>query len=463
MASGQNDDDHDNQRIFWRFRRVTVRRLRSIAWDAFTETPWGYPFRVAEKAIEGIDTLRELHRDLTTPIVQEALNSDVADLMNRANSGDLGAMTRLGILYKYGIKGLSKDHAKARRWIHSAASRGSAEAQYELGCLYGYNWITWGVDRYRQHATQGEIKNTLYWLRKAADQNYEDAEAMLAHFYLKGKGVTKDFHKAITMLENLANRNNEGAQFTLAHMHLYGGLKYDPIRAEYLFRKAYQKTGDSNTKLFLQSATHFAACAYQYGNGVPQDYKEAMSLHLSAVDLGSVGSLKSLGDMHLVGQGVQQSYVEAVAWYEKASASGNCEARTNLAACYAEGLGVEKNEAKAVYLFERAGTALAKANLAEMYKEGRGVPVNYNKAYCLARESAMIYKEPKGYEVLAEMYEKGLYVQKNYAEAMRLYRHAIAKEDGILVWGGNPQDKLDMLIKKITRDTANIKNRNDKI
>ena len=50
------------------------------------------------------------------------------------------------------------------------------------------------------------------------------------------------------------------------------------------------------------------------------------------------------------GQGLKQDYEEAVKWYQKAAQQGNVNAMRNLARCYRHGHGVEKNNVKAAIL-----------------------------------------------------------------------------------------------------------------
>ena len=50
------------------------------------------------------------------------------------------------------------------------------------------------------------------------------------------------------------------------------------------------------------------------------------------------------------GEGVKQDYAEAVKWYQKAAQQENVNAMRNLARCYRHGHGVEKNDVKAAIL-----------------------------------------------------------------------------------------------------------------
>ena len=87
----------------------------------------------------------------------------------------------------------------------------------------------------------------------------------------------------------------------------------------------------------------------------------------------------SLGVMYEHGEGVRQDYAEAVRWYRKAAEQGHVEAQYNLGVMYAEGQGVRQDYAKAVRWYRKAaeqGQAESQYNLGLMYEKGKGVPKN---------------------------------------------------------------------------------------
>ena len=91
----------------------------------------------------------------------------------------------------------------------------------------------------------------------------------------------------------------------------------------------------------------------------------------------------ALGASYASGQGVPQDFAQAVYWYQKSAAQGNKLAQTNLASLYLKGKGVEKDPAKAKALYEKAaaqGDALAEYHLGMMYLSGNGVQRNEKTA-----------------------------------------------------------------------------------
>ena len=74
---------------------------------------------------------------------------------------------------------------------------------------------------------------------------------------------------------------------------------------------------------------------YYNGQGVPQDYAEAMKWYRLAAEQGYASAQHNLGVMYNNGNGVPQDYVQAHKWFNLSAASGNASAiknRDNVAA-----------------------------------------------------------------------------------------------------------------------------------
>jgi len=124
--------------------------------------------------------------------------------------------------------------------------------------------------------------------------------------------------------------------------------------------------------------------AYSNGEGVPQNYTEAMKWYLLAAEQGNSESQYNLGIMYDNGRGVPQNHTEAVKWYLLAAEQGNASGQYNLGVMYATGQGIPQNYAEAVRWYRLAaeqGHANAQNNLSGMYTNGRGVPQNGVRAY----------------------------------------------------------------------------------
>ena len=78
---------------------------------------------------------------------------------------------------------------------------------------------------------------------------------------------------------------------------------------------------------------------YHNGQGVPQDYREAVRWYRMAADQGDADAQFNLGVMYDNGRGVPQDYAEAVRWYRKAADQGYADAQFNLGVMYYNGRG----------------------------------------------------------------------------------------------------------------------------
>ncbi len=115
---------------------------------------------------------------------------------------------------------------------------------------------------------------------------------------------------------------------------------------------------------------------YYDGQGVPQDYAEALRWYRKAADQGDARAQFDIGSIYYYGRGVTQDYAAALDWYRKAADQGYANAQGGLGVMYSEGLGVPQDYAEAVRWYRKAvdqGYAKAKYNLGNMYFYGRGV------------------------------------------------------------------------------------------
>ena len=91
-----------------------------------------------------------------------------------------------------------------------------------------------------------------------------------------------------------------------------------------------------------------------------------------------------LGSMYLDGQGVAQNYKEAVKWYRLSAEQGEAEAQHSLGLSYSLGRGVPLDYKEAVRWYRMSatkGSARAQSNLGAMYVVGKGVALDYVEAH----------------------------------------------------------------------------------
>ena len=72
---------------------------------------------------------------------------------------------------------------------------------------------------------------------------------------------------------------------------------------------------------------------YDKGQGVPQDYAEAVKWYRLAAEQGDADAQYNLGVMYDNGQGVPQDYAEAVKWYRLAAEQGLLMLNITLVSC----------------------------------------------------------------------------------------------------------------------------------
>ena len=95
--------------------------------------------------------------------------------------------------------------------LRSLASRGTAEAHFELGLIHEYGR---GVTK--------DDSVAISWYEKAADQLFPDALYRLAILHDNGWGVSSDKEKALRLYKSAAEKGHVLAQHDVAVMYLHG-------------------------------------------------------------------------------------------------------------------------------------------------------------------------------------------------------------------------------------------------
>ncbi|HEY4052808.1 MAG TPA: tetratricopeptide repeat protein [Terriglobales bacterium] len=134
--------------------------------------------------------------------------------------------------------------------------------------------------------------------------------------------------------------------------------------------RARAEEGDAKAQANLGSM-------YSHGQGVPQNYVEALRWYRRAADQGDPQGQDGLASMYYYGRGVPQDYAEALSWYRKSADGGYAKADNGIALMYSQGKGVPQDYAEALRWYRKAidqGYAPAQYNLGKMYYYGRGVP-----------------------------------------------------------------------------------------
>ncbi len=98
-----------------------------------------------------------------------------------AEQGVADAQYNLGVMYGEGL-GVPQDYAEAVGWWRKAAEQGNAKAQYNLGLMY----------RKGQGVPQDDAR-AVKWFRKAAEQGIAGAQRNVGVMYSQGRGVSQDY------------------------------------------------------------------------------------------------------------------------------------------------------------------------------------------------------------------------------------------------------------------------------
>lgn len=156
---------------------------------------------------------------------------------------------------------------------------------------------------------------------------------------------------------------------------------------------------------------------------IPSPLKDLRAL----AEEGDIAAQNNLGVKYDIGQGVSQDYQEAVHWYRLAAARGSADAHYNLCMAYDHGKGLPQDYQQAMqwcHLAADQGQGRAMFNLALHYHVGRGVRedlVQAHKWYNLA--TAAGYQEGQKWRDRLAL----LMTPAQLAEAQRLAREWMPK------------------------------------
>ena len=180
-------------------------------------------------------------------------------------------------------------------------------------------------------------------------------------------------------------------------------------------------------------AQHDLGNCYFNGDGINKDYKEAVMWYTKSSGKGYAASQYNLGNCYFYGTGVGKDEKEAVKWYTKSAEQGNVDAQRNLGLCYYKGTGVKKDEQKAAKWFAgshavpyspelvrkaESGDALAQYNLGIAFYMGAGVGKDEKEAVKWYTKSAG-QGNPQAQRNIGLCYYKGTGVAKDAKEAVK--------------------------------------------
>jgi TPR repeat protein len=136
--------------------------------------------------------------------------------------------------------------------------------------------------------------------------------------------VDCEYGHVIAACDRLAERGNPAIRLKLAYMYYKGeGVTQNYVEA----MKWYRKVAEEGYAL----GQAMLGDMYANGHGAPRDYAAAVKWYREGANRGDSINQNSLGIMYAKGQGVPQDYVQAHMWFNLSAAQGNSDAARNRA------------------------------------------------------------------------------------------------------------------------------------
>ena len=179
----------------------------------------------------------------------------------------------------------------------------------------------------------------------------------------------KDIFREIQLYKIEGEKGNHLAQYILGTIYEKTDKKQEAIKC-YL-------SAASNDNVFAQ---YKLSRMYFKGEGINQNYIEALRWCNNSAIKGYAPAENFLGIMYKNGYGVEENLVEAVKWYKKSAEQGYVYSQYNLGVVYELGEGIEKDYQLAANWYIKAaeqGYDKAENSLGDLYLKGNGVPRDY--------------------------------------------------------------------------------------
>ena len=195
-------------------------------------------------------------------------------------------------------------------------------------------------------------------------------------------------------------------------------------------------------KLLLVLLTVFVLSPTLWASCLDEDLsaEQNFSACQIAAKNGEADAQKELGSLYFTGEGVQQDFAQALHWYTQAAEQGHAVATYNVGVLHDKGLGLKKDYKEAGKWYRKSadlGYSTAQYNLGIMYEYGQTVeedPALAMELYLKAAEQG----EAAAQFAIGVMYDKGLSVDKDPSQAYMWWQiagdahpHAIHNRDGI--------------------------------
>ncbi len=148
-----------------------------------------------------------------------------------------------------------------------------------------------------------------------------------------------------------------------------------------LFLACIAVAGGCATQGDTAQRDRFRQGAIAYRN---HDYVTAAQIYRPLAEQGYADAQNNLGVMYRRGEGVTQDYGEAMKWLRLAAAQDDTDAQFNIGLIYDNGWGVPRDYAEAMKWYRLSadkGDADSQSNVGAMYAGAQGVARDYVEAY----------------------------------------------------------------------------------
>ncbi len=210
-----------------------------------------------------------------------------------------------------------------------------------------------------------------------------------------------DFATALKEWQPLADQGEANSQYNLGLLYARGqGVAQDYKQAIVWYQKAAEQS--------VPAAEYNLGVMYANGQGVAANQEEARKWFLKAADKGVGEAVTGLATIYSEGEGAFQNYAEAAKWYRKAAEQGVASAAFNLGVMYDVGQGVQQSYTEALKWYHQSadgGYASAMTNIAILYYNGQGVKRDLSEAYVWFARAQKL-GDPRAKEMISMAHDK---------------------------------------------------------
>jgi len=284
---------------------------------------------------------------------------------------------------------------------------------------------------------ESKVSRALIWRLDPVNANIEansHAIKMAMQTLAAQKKASNEEDEGFSLF-NKDKKEKYSAPFKVAYDRAYAGDKKSQAILGYAFEtgKGVKKNYSRALHWYMKSAKQGFALAqsrlgtmYYHGKGTRIDYRMAFIWTQKAARQDSLRAIYNLCVLYSKGLGVRQDYKQAFKWCNKAKEKGHVSASVNLANMYLKGRGVDVDTKKALELYRfgaEKGNRIGQYNLAVNYFKGKIIEKNIKRGLTWLKKSASQKFHPAQY-MLGLFYEGGYGIEANPNKSLIWYNRA---------------------------------------